>query len=534
MLNTIRNTCVTLLLLGATSSLGAAPGIDDDIATDAQRLIDDGTAGAIVLGYFDENGATTRGFGQVSSTNPQSPNGDTRFEIGSVSKIMTAQLAEVLFRQGKLDWNWPLTDALPTWQFADEQVAAIVLSELAKHTSGLPRLPDNLGVSDTIDPYAAYDAAALQRFLTTFKPDALKKQPAYSNLSAGLLGFIAGEVAGTTYQRALSTHLLTPLNLAQTSPGHDKKLDVQLAQGMSYGRPVSPWHFDALAGAGAVVSTANDMLRWLQHTLDPNALDGALHDQLGGDAWRGAAWNRRDDLEGGTAFAHGGQTAGFATLALIQPEANRGLVVLATSADNSAIAGLGLKLISDHDTAETTSLEGLSGAYQLGPGFYVHIFRHGDALWAQATNQGAFELSPASDGSWRFAPAGISITFTLDDSGTASALVLDQSGRQTPASRDPNSALRDVSTLETEQLEDFIGRYQLTADAVLEITHQDSGHLMVQLTGQPTFPAFAFATDQFLLKVVDAQLEFERGEDGNIVAVTLVQNGRQRATRIVE
>jgi D-alanyl-D-alanine-carboxypeptidase/D-alanyl-D-alanine-endopeptidase len=54
----------------------------------------------------------------------------------------------------------------------------------------------------------------------------------------------------------------------------------------------------------------------------------------------------------------------------------------------------------------------------------------------------------------------------------------------------------------------------------------------VQLTGQPKFPVFASARDEFFYRAVAARLSFERGAGGKVVAVVLHQNGREmRAPR---
>jgi hypothetical protein len=78
----------------------------------------------------------------------------------------------------------------------------------------------------------------------------------------------------------------------------------------------------------------------------------------------------------------------------------------------------------------------------------------------------------------------------------------------------------------------YAGRYQFAPTVVLTVTRTD-GHLFAQLTGQPAFEVFPESDTRFFLKVVDAQLTFERSADGKTAAVVLHQNGRdQRATRV--
>ncbi|MEM8547664.1 MAG: serine hydrolase [Pseudomonadota bacterium] len=522
----------TVAALAASSVLMAAD-IRPAVTEAAEALIDAGQANAVVIGVFAGQEHATRGFGALSPDDPTVPDGGTRFEIGSITKVMTAQLVELLVRDGKLGWEDTLADSLPDWRFASDEVAAIQLAELAKHTSGLPRLPSNIDLRNTVDPYASYGAAELEAFFAAWRPETLTKTPAYSNLGVGLLGYIAGEADGRGYAAALSARLLAPLKLSLTSPGHSTALDAALAVGSNAGDPVGPWNFTALAGAGAVVSTADDMLRWLQLSAAENTLDGALYEQLGGPAWKGAAWRPQSLPDGRVAYSHGGQTGGYVSFALVDPETREGVVVLTSSSASGTAAKLAIAQLSPSaPAAEGVSMAGLSGAYELAPGFVVHVFTHGDELWSQATNQGAFQLTPDADGLWRFDTAGIQIRFNQAEDGQATSFMLSQGGRETPGRRLEGSGTRDIRPLASAAQADYIGEFRMTPTVTLSVRAVDD-HLTVQLSGQPAFPAYAFDDDAFLLKVVDAQIEFERDDAGDVQAAVLVQNGgRQRATRM--
>lgn len=77
-----------------------------------------------------------------------------------------------------------------------------------------------------------------------------------------------------------------------------------------------------------------------------------------------------------------------------------------------------------------------------------------------------------------------------------------------------------------EALEPYVGEYQLNPKVTMTMT-LDGDRLMTQLTGQPKFPVFAESPTKFFLKVVDAQLEFQKDADGKVVAAILYQNGRE-------
>jgi hypothetical protein len=72
---------------------------------------------------------------------------------------------------------------------------------------------------------------------------------------------------------------------------------------------------------------------------------------------------------------------------------------------------------------------------------------------------------------------------------------------------------------------EYAGAYPIAPTFVLTVT-QEGDRLYVQATGQPKFPVFASANDEFFYKVVEARLTFRRGEDGKVTGLTLHQNGR--------
>ena len=91
---------------------------------------------------------------------------------------------------------------------------------------------------------------------------------------------------------------------------------------------------------------------------------------------------------------------------------------------------------------------------------------------------------------------------------------------------------RKEITLPREKLAAYVGTYELSEQIKIMVT-LDGGQLMSQLSGQQKFPVFAESETEFFLKVVDAQLKFEKDDQGAVTAVILHQNGRdQTAKRI--
>ncbi|GAL77194.1 D-alanyl-D-alanine carboxypeptidase [Algibacter lectus] len=90
---------------------------------------------------------------------------------------------------------------------------------------------------------------------------------------------------------------------------------------------------------------------------------------------------------------------------------------------------------------------------------------------------------------------------------------------------DVSDLLKDVEVPEAI-LETYIGNYQLMPGFILAVTREGS-QLKTQATGQPVFDVFPKSENVFYLKVVTAQLTFNKGNSGNIESVTLLQGGRE-------
>ncbi|MBC8108959.1 MAG: serine hydrolase, partial [Anaerolineae bacterium] len=94
---------------------------------------------------------------------------------------------------------------------------------------------------------------------------------------------------------------------------------------------------------------------------------------------------------------------------------------------------------------------------------------------------------------------------------------------------------REAIELTQEQMDRFVGDYQLGPGAVLKIWRKDE-KLMAQLADQPAFRIFPESEAQCFWKVVDAQVEFELGDDdkGPAKSATLHQNGQHMPAARVE
>ena len=529
---------LALMLSGAA----AAATIPDRVVQAARDRIAAGEYPALVIAVIDNGKVEIEGYGKLD--NGAAPDGDTVFEIGSVTKTFSATILADRVTRGPLTLDTAVATLLPDFTIPSRGGKTITLGDLATQHSGLPRLPDNMHPADPKNPYADYDATKLKAFLAGYT---LPRDPGasyeYSNLGFGLLGTALAANARADYRTLLRQTILAPLGMNDTDTVTTPALAARMAPGHDMaGHPQPNWDLTALAGAGAIRSTANDMLKYLRANMgEPSPLAAAMtlaHAPRsdGPPANRiGLAWMTLSTAGAGPIVWHNGMTGGYASAVAFTADGKRGVVVLTNAAvevDDLAFATLdpAAPLAPAHRAIALSSseLDRYTGRYQLAPNFILTVSVIEGQLLAQATGQGAFPIFASAKDEFFARIAGIAISFTRDTHGAVSGLVLHQNGDH-PATRLPDPL---TVTLDAQTLAAYAGKYRLAPEAVVDVQVQGGG-LMAQLTGQPAIPLFASARDKFFFKVVEASIDFERDVTGAVVALVLHQGGRDmRAPRI--
>jgi CubicO group peptidase (beta-lactamase class C family) len=212
----------------------------------------------------------------------------------------------------------------------------ITLRQLATHTSGLPRMPSNFAPADPDNPYADYGSDRMYEFIAASHLS--RNAPGagdYSNLGFGLLGVALANRAGTDYATLLQKRVLDPLGLKDTAIVVKGGMAARRAVGHSSDlRAVSAWDFDAMAGAGAIRSTANDMLKFAAAELGlaSTPLDAAMRASqrpAGALGKQGLAWLIQIE---GERIMHNGMTGGFASELVLDVKRKKAVVVLSNAA----------------------------------------------------------------------------------------------------------------------------------------------------------------------------------------------------------
>jgi serine-type D-Ala-D-Ala carboxypeptidase/endopeptidase len=306
---------------------------------------------ALVVGVHQRGRDWVGGFGTVDSTAAgRKPDGDTIFEIGSITKVFTGIALADAVNRGVVQLDDPLASLLPAEvQLEGEQTRRITLKQLATHSAGVPRLPANFweqAKDNEENPYAAYTTAQLFASLAEVK---LKRTPGsgyeYSNYGTALLGQALAARQSEPYADLLQKLILDPLAMTDTSPVVPEAKRARLVSGYSpKGEATANWDFDAFAPAGGLRSTANDLLKFIRAALNPgdDALGRALklslqvHSEVSLERV-GLGWHQLGTIEKLTVWWHNGGTGGYVSYLGIDPEHQTGVIVLANHGD--AMAG---------------------------------------------------------------------------------------------------------------------------------------------------------------------------------------------------
>lgn len=550
------------ILLLACSAAAAQPALaPDDVvkAILADRIDVQQQGVGIVAGLVDSNGRRVVAYGTFDN-DARAVNGRTVFEIGSATKVFTSLLLADAVRRGEVSLDDPVAKYLPaSVRVPERNGKKITLVDLATHTSGLPRLPTNIHPKDPANPYADYTVQQMYDFLSSYK---LARDPGslyeYSNLGGGLLGHALARRAGTDYETLVKRRITGPLAMKSTSITLNEELQRRLAPGHDSRRHrVANWDLPTLAGAGAIRSTADDLLTFISTNLGftKSALAPAMAAMLSTRRPTGIpgleialGWHitTRGDRQ---IVWHNGGTGGYRSFIGFDPKARTGVVVLANMSTDAGVDDIGHHLLDASVPLAAPArvrkeiavapevLDRYVGRYELAPNFVVTITREGNQLFAQATGQPRFPVFPESEREFFFKVVDAQLAFNGDAAGRATAVVLHQGGRDIPGKRlegepEPPKEHKEIA-VEPAVLDRYVGRYQLAPNFFIAIT-REGNHLWLQATGQGKNEMFAEAPNGFFLKSVDAQVTFV--SDGTAPATKLVlhQNGMDVPGKRVE
>ncbi|MEN6342483.1 MAG: serine hydrolase domain-containing protein [Methanospirillum sp.] len=267
----------TILSAGCTDTVPAAKttgnlaGFDDFVG---RTMTGYGVPGAVVGIVENDSVVYLKGFGVRELGKPAPVDPDTRFQIASVSKYVTAGAIGTLVDEGRLKWDTPVVTYLPGFALNDTYAGEhATLRDLLAHRTGLRQYDgDLLG-------RLGYSAGEILERMRYLQPGSVfREKYLYSNAGFFIAGEAAARVDNRSWEDLTDVRIIAPLGMTR-SGAHPETLyldDNHVAGHVGTGGDVRtmPLEEASLPAAGQVVSTGRDMTQWLRMMLNNGSVDG--------------------------------------------------------------------------------------------------------------------------------------------------------------------------------------------------------------------------------------------------------------------
>lgn len=345
---------LTLLLSAAPSDCRAA----QDPVQAAAEFSEKHPHAAVVVGVIRDGQESVHAFGTLGE---REPDGNTLFEIGSITKVFTGTLLADAVLRNQMSLDEPIQTHLPdelTLPTRDDR--SITALHLATHTSSLPVQPPELPVLALLrgtakNPYSKYGIPDLTKSLKRVRlRRPIGSEHAYSNLGVGLLGHALAEAAGKpSYEAALIERILNPLKMPATRVVLNKALMKRIAPGHNpSAKPTDPWDFKCLAACGGLRSSVRDVLQFAAASMSEEDTELTRAFRFAKQPWRrtrhgnwaGLCWfrNRMRNIRGDV-WWHNGGTGGYRSYLGTIPDRQIAVVVLTNT--KHSVDGVGLTIL---------------------------------------------------------------------------------------------------------------------------------------------------------------------------------------------
>lgn len=262
----------------APASKPSLDGLDEFIT---QAMKDWKVPGLALAVIQDGKVTLLKGYGyrDLEKQLPVTPN--TLFAIGSITKSFTVTTLGMEMDEGKVDWDKPAHDYLPTFKlFTPELTEQVTIRDLITHRTGLPRHDLLWYTSD----FSRESILARLQYLEPSKP--LRTNFQYNNLMFMTAGYIAGQLNGTSWEDAITQRIFKPLGMTGTN---FSELETQNSD--DFGQPYRKGSdlkaelkripFDAqcpnrcaMGPAGEINSNVTDMSKYLLFHMNHGKVDG--------------------------------------------------------------------------------------------------------------------------------------------------------------------------------------------------------------------------------------------------------------------
>ncbi|MDN3724810.1 serine hydrolase [Aequorivita sp. SDUM287046] len=503
---------------------------------------------------------------------PNAP--DTKHRLGSITKQFTAMLIMQLVAEGKLDLQAPISNYLP--DYSKVNGGKINIHQLLTHTSGTPNYTSFPNYFDEMsrNPYTPTE------MLKIFADSTLNFIPGqrfeYSNSGYVLLGAIVEKISGKTYEQVLQERIFNPLNMTNTGFDHHGSILKKRASGyeMKAGKLENSPYLDMSTpySAGSLYSTVEDLFIWDQALYTQKLLPKKYMEMIftkhipDGDEFYGYGWNIAKLPAGNTTdsipvFIHGGGINGFNTVIVRFPEDKSTIILLNNTGRGPlykiAVAINGILRGTTYEQpkqslATTVYSEIIEKDLKSGLAFYE---KNKDSnqffLSENEMNRSGYNLLQAgkiteAEAIFKLNTEAFPKSYNVYDSygealmaqGKTEMAIANykKSIELNPANQHGIDMLKKLGVAPAEMVKDAIvpeailasytGNYELKPGFVLTVS-LNGNQLTAQATGQPPFEIFPKSDTEFYVKVVPAQITFNKNKSGVVESLTLFQGGQE-------
>lgn len=299
----------------------------------------------------------SEGFGVLEAGKTQKIDGNSLFAIASNTKAFIAAAIAILVEQGQLNWDDPVRKHLPYFELYDAYTTEhTTVRDLLCHRAGLGTFS-----GDVIWYKSEYTAEeTVKRIKEVPQAYDFRAGYGYSNLMFITAGEVIKAVSGKPWDVFIKEKIFDPIGMSRTQTSVEplKKMEnvaTPHKPDANKNNPIPYVNWDNMGAAGGIISSTNDMLKWIQLQIDEGTHNGTniFSERSQSEFWHphnnhkvskrsnelfrnrhfsayGLGWGI-SDYAGRKLVSHGGGYDGMYSRVVIIPEENLGIVVLTNS-----------------------------------------------------------------------------------------------------------------------------------------------------------------------------------------------------------
>lgn len=521
--------------------------------------------GAIILLAKDGKPFFRKAYGMANIELPVTMNTDHKMGIGSISKQFTAMALLLLQQEGKLNVKDDIRKYLPqynTWG------RTITIDQILSHTSGIPSYTELPGFDTLADKKISNS-----RLISFFEKSPLIFEPgsnwSYSNSGFVLAGVIVEKITGQPFNDFVSERILKKLNMTETSfgssdyalPGKTAEYAGNTPKGKIKMETQYDWYW--AYGAGQLISTVDDMLKWDEALYDAGFIRPELlktaHTAIplttGLSANYGLGW-AVDTLNGKAVIQHGGSIGGYRAQGIRLPDDHIYMILLSNSGTTNSSLTLNKALSLLYNVApvreqrqEIQSWKEIEGVYEslnsgsrlqknMGdlPAFFTIRTDSLNRVTVQRSSSAALTLTPAGKDklydksspftTWRFNrnAQGKVVSFTIEQ-------LLPTMGpeRTNLKIADIVPAIKQPVPADSAQLTVYTGLFRHELGSSARIVQVKNNLYMEDPEFKTKTQLHWLNGNLFWIKELDREVNFIRDKKGNVTSIQY-NNGSQLIT----